>query len=134
MPIAARATKLTHILGAAWRVCNRKNGGARDDLTASVALVPDNAEAFASRGMARKSMGDSDGLLEDAHRAAQIDPDYAGFEDDAKSTVLWRRSMLGFIILSCVVLVIGLVPMVRSIAGAIKDERAAKGRGEPKPS
>ncbi len=107
------------------RLQQEKWRGARDDLSASIALFPDNAEAFASRGMARKSMGDFSGLLDDAHRAAQLDPEYAGFEDDAKSTVLWRRAMLGFLILGGIVLAIGLVPMVRSIAGAIKAERAA---------
>lgn len=103
--------------------------GARDDLTASIAIEPRNAEAFASRGMARKALGDYTGLLEDAHRATQIDPDYAGFEDDAKSTVNWRRAMLGFIVLTCILGAVGAVPMVRSFARVIKGESQARSKG-----
>lgn len=113
------------------RLEQHKWQGARDDLTASIALNSDNAEAFASRGMARKGLGDYTGLLADAHRAAQLDPEYKGFEEDAKSTVLWRRSMLGFIILGCVLAGVGLVPMVRSVTRAIQGERNAKQRAKP---
>ena len=102
--------------------------GARDDLNASIELNPDNAEAFASRGMARKNMGDYTGLLEDAHRAALIDPEYQGFEDDARSTVLWKRSLLGFMVLGCIVVAIGLVPFVRAVTRATRGERDARAR------
>lgn len=112
--------------GAA-RLQQEKWASARDDLTASIALAPDNAQAIASRGMARKALGDYSGLLEDAHRAAQIDPaEFAGFEDDAKSTVNWRRSLLGFVLLGCVVLGVGLVPLVRGITRAAKGERDSR--------
>lgn len=105
---------------------------ARDDLTASLDLDPDDAQTLAARGMARKAMGDYTGLLEDAHRAAQIDPaEYAGFEDDARSTVNWRRSKLGFLILGCLVLCVGAVPLMRGIVRATRGEREAKRNSKP---
>lgn len=109
------------------RLQQEKWESARDDLTASIELNPHNAEAFASRGMARKALGDYDGLLADAHQAVAIDPQYyAGFEEAAKSTVNWRRLILGSIILGCIVATIGLVPMVRSFARVIKGEAQAR--------
>ena len=102
--------------------------GARDDLTASIERDPNNAEAFASRGMARKALGDYTGLLADAHEEARLDPEYENFEDDAKSTVLWRRSLLGFVVLGCVLLCVALLPMVRSLTRAARAEWDAKSK------
>ena len=110
------------------RLQQEKWRAARDDLSASIELAPDNPEAFASRGMARKALGDTTGLLEDAPRAAQLDSEYRGFEDDAKSTVLWRRSKLLFLVLGGLVVCVGLVPLVRGIVCATQGERDAKRR------
>lgn len=110
------------------RLQQEKWASARDDLTASIALAPDNPEAFASRGMARKALGDYAGLLADAHRAAQIDPEFAGFEDDAKSTVNWRRSKLGFLLLGGLVILVGAAPLMRGIVRATKGERDSRSK------
>ena len=110
------------------RLQQEKWQAARDDLSASIELAPDNPEAFASRGMASKALGDYTQLLADAHRAAQLDPEYSAFEDDAKSTVLWRRSKLGFLLLGCIVVGVGLLPLVRGIVRATQAERDAKKR------
>ncbi len=112
----------------AMRLQQKKWASARDDLTRSIDLNSNNPEAFASRGMASKGLGDYTSLLADAHHAAQLDPDYAGFEDDAKSTVNWKRAMLGFIVLACILGAVGFVPMVRSLAHIIKGE--AQGRAK----
>ena len=115
------------------RLQQEKWRAARDDLTASIELNSRNPDAFASRGMARKAMGDYAGLLEDAHRAAQLDPaEFASFEDDAKSTLNWRRSKMGFLILGCLVLCVGAVPLVRGIVRASMGERGAQRDTETK--
>ena len=112
----------------AMRLQQKKWASAHDDLTRSIELNPNNPEAFASRGMASKGLGDYTSLLADAHRAAQLDADYAGFEDDAKSTVNWKRAMLGFLVLACILGAVGVVPMVRSFARAIKGESQARAK------
>ena len=112
----------------AMRLQQKKWQSAHDDLTRSIDLNPRNPEAFASRGMASKGLGDYTSLLADAHRAAQLDADYAGFEDDAKSTVNWKRAMLGFLVLACILGAVGAVPMVRSFARAIQGESQARAK------
>ena len=112
----------------AMRLQQKKWASARDDLTRSIDLNSTNPEAFASRGMASKGMGDYTSLLADAHRAAQLDADYKGFEDDAKSTVNWKRAMLGFIVLACILGAVGAVPLVRDLAHAIKGESQARAK------
>ncbi len=102
---------------------------ARDDLSASIALNPDNAEAFASRGMARKALGDYQGLLADAHQATALDPTmYAGFEDAAKSTVNWRRMITICLVVGCVIAAIAVVPLVRAIVRVSKADAQARKR------
>jgi len=89
---------------------------AKDDLSRAIALNPTDAGAFAARGMARKGLDDYNGLLLDAHQAAKISPtNFAGFEDDAKSTVLYRRMMLVFLVLGGIMLVVGAIPLVRTL-------------------
>lgn len=89
---------------------------AKDDLTRAIELDPRDAGAFASRGMARKALGDYDGLLLDAAQAAKLSPKrYAQFQEDAQSTVLYRRVLLGFAVLAGLLLVAGAVPLVRGL-------------------
>ncbi len=100
--------------------------GARDDLTRAIELNPKNAGAFEARGMARKALGDYDGLLLDAHEAARLDPaEFTSFEDDAKSTVVYRRMMLIFFGLACILLVIGGSFLGRSLIRLLRAEHAA---------
>jgi len=94
---------------------------AKDDLSRAIALDPKDAGAFAARGMARKGLGDYDGLLLDAHQAAALNPtNFSSFEDDAKSTVLYRRMMLVFLVLAGILLVVGAIPLVRTLVRLIK--------------
>lgn len=101
---------------------------ARDDLTRCIEIEPRNSNAWMARGMARKALGDYDGLLSDAHEAARLDPEWKGFEDDAKSTVLYRRSMLGFLILAGILLSAGAIPMWRALWRVCQLERAGAGK------
>ena len=104
-----------------------KWASAREDLTRCLELDPRDADAYMARGMARKALGDYDGLLEDAHQAARLDPEWKGFEADAKSTVLYRRAMLGFLILGGVVVCLGAIPLVKSLVRVSQLERAGRG-------
>jgi tetratricopeptide (TPR) repeat protein len=81
----------------------------------ALALEPDDAPTYVRRGMARKAVGDYDGLIAEAERAAKLDSSKAGFLDDARSTVLWRRAKLGFFLLGALVLVLGAVPFAKSL-------------------
>lgn len=101
--------------------------GAKDDLTRAVQLDPTNAGAFAMRGMARKGLGDYDGLLLDAREAARLNPkDFTDFEDDAKSTVLWRRMMMVFLGLGGIVLCLGAYAMSRPLIRLLRAEGDAR--------
>ena len=101
--------------------------GAKDDLTRAVELDPTNAGAFAMRGMARKGLGDYDGLLLDAREAARLNPrDFSDFEDDAKSTVLWRRMMMVFLGLGGIVLCLGAYAMSRPLIRLLRAEGDAR--------
>lgn len=95
--------------------------GAVADYSRCIELDPKNADAYAFRGVARKAAsGDYAGLLADAEIAAKLDPEYEDMLDDARSTVTWRRAMQGFLMLGALVLAIGVVPLVRSIAHLIQ--------------
>ncbi|BCM90349.1 hypothetical protein IAD21_02200 [Abditibacteriota bacterium] len=103
-----------------------KWSGAKDDLTHAIELDPKNAGAFAARGMARKGLGDYDGLLLDAREAARLNPaEFASFEDDAKSTVLFRRMMAVFLGLGGILLAIGGFFLVRVLIRITRAEREA---------
>jgi len=94
---------------------------AKDDLSRAIALNPNDAGAFAARGMARKGLGDYDGLLLDARQAATLSPThFAGFEDDAKSTVLYRRMMLVFLVLAGILLAVGAIPLARTLVRLVR--------------
>ena len=108
------------------RLEQHKWQGAADDLTRCLAIEPRNADAYMARGMARKGLGDYSGLLADAHQAARLDPEWKGFEDDAKSTVLWRRAMLGFLVLGGLVVCVGAVPLLRGLVRLSRLEKAAR--------
>jgi tetratricopeptide (TPR) repeat protein len=88
---------------------------AASDYTQSIQFDPQNAGAYALRGVARKATGDYDGLIADAQKAAQLDPQYSSLLSDANSTVLWRRAMLGFFVLGCCVLALGAIPLTKSL-------------------
>lgn len=95
--------------------------GAVADYSRCIELDPKNADAYAYRGVARKAASqDYDGLLADAEIAAKLDPQYADLLDDAHSTVTWRRAVQGFLILGGIVLALGALPMIRSLARLIK--------------
>lgn len=103
-----------------------KWSGAKDDLTRAVELDPTNAGAFASRGMARKGLGDYNGLLLDAREAARLNPtEFASFEEDAKSTVLWRRMMMVFLGLAGIMLAVGGWAFGRVLLRIMRAEREA---------
>ncbi|RYX86245.1 hypothetical protein EON83_03210 [bacterium] len=103
-----------------------KWSGAKDDLTRAIELDPKNADAFSSRAMARKGLGDYDGLLDDAHEAARLNPtEYASFEDDAKSTALYRRVLQLFVGLAGILLVAGGYALVRVLIRITRAEREA---------
>lgn len=103
--------------GRGWaRLQLHRWSDAKDDLTHAVELDPTDAGAFAARGMARKAMGDYEGLLLDADRAAKISPTkYASFQDDAKSTVLYRRVLLGFLVLAGILMCVAMVPLGQTL-------------------
>lgn len=89
---------------------------AKDDLTRAIGLDPTDAGAYAARGMARKALGDTQGLLLDAAQAAKISPaKYSSFQEDAKSTVLYQRVLVGFLVLVGLLLCVGAVPLVRTL-------------------
>ena len=99
---------------------------AKEDLTHAIELDPTNAGAFASRGMARKGLGGYNGLLLDAREAARLNPtQFASFEDDAKSTVLWRRMMMVFLGLAGIVLCVGGWAFGRVLVRIMRAERDA---------
>lgn len=110
----------------AVRLEQEKWAAARDDLTRCLEIDPKDSDAWMARGMARKALGDYDGLLADAHEAARLDPEWKGFEDDAKSTVLYRRALIGFLILAGVLVCVGAVPLVRSLVRASQMEKAGR--------
>ncbi len=104
-----------HGRGEAWLQLHRWSE-AKDDLTRAIELDPTDAGAYAARGMARKALGDTQGLLLDAAQAAKISPaKYSSFQEDAKSTVLYQRVLIGFLVLAGLLLCVGAVPLVRTL-------------------
>ena len=85
------------------------------DYSRVIELTPNNADAYAGRAIARKTAGDYDGLIADAQKAASLDAEYATLLDDARSTVLYRRVLLGCLVLGAIVLMLGAIPFVRSL-------------------
>ncbi len=101
--------------------------GAKNDLTGALRLDPRDAGAFAARCMARKGLGDYAGLLSDAHEAARLNPaQFASFEEDAQSTVLWRRMLWVFAALAGVLLCIGGASLGRVLLRLMRAESAAR--------
>ncbi|RYG71906.1 tetratricopeptide repeat protein [bacterium] len=97
--------------------------GAIEDFNRAIAISPDNAGAYAMRGVARKASGDYDGLIADEQIAARLDPKYKAWLNDAHSTVLWRRVKLGFMLLGIFVLALGGIPFAKSLIQLGKAER-----------
>lgn len=93
---------------------------ARADYSRVLELTPDNADAYAGRAIARKATGDYDGLIADAQKAASLNAEYATLLDDARSTVLYRRALLVFLLLGAVLLALGAIPFFKSLAKLIK--------------
>ncbi len=77
------------------------------------------SESLAKR-IARKETGDYDGLIADAQKAASLNVEYATLLDDARSTVLYRRALLVFLLLGAVLLALGAIPFFKSLAKLIK--------------
>ena len=77
------------------------------------------APSLAKR-IARKETGDYDGLIADAQKAASLNVEYATLLDDARSTVLYRRALLVFLLLGAVLLALGAIPFFKSLAKLIK--------------
>lgn len=88
---------------------------ARADYSRVIELTPSDADAYAMRAITRKTSGDYDGLISDAQSAASLDSQYQSLLDDARSTVLFRRAMLGFLLLGALVLTIGAIPFGRAL-------------------
>ncbi len=88
---------------------------ARDDYSRVLELTPNVASAYAGRSIARKATGDWSGLIEDAQKAASLNSEYEGLLEDAHSTLLWRRVLLGFAGLGGLVLILGGIPFVKSL-------------------
>lgn len=121
VPMEAKVVAEAFALRADAHYSKQNWKSAVADYSRCIELDPKNASAYAYRGVARKAAsGDYDGLLADAEMAARLDPQYEDMLDDARSTVTWRRAMQGFLMLGALVLAIGVVPLVRSIAHLIK--------------
>lgn len=92
-------------------------------------LNPNDAEALSLRGVARKAMGDYDGLMADSQRAAKIDPQYEHIVEAAESTILRRRGFLALWIFGCLILALGAIPFVKAIVHVSRLESQARKSG-----
>lgn len=85
------------------------------DFNRYLELRPNDAEALSVRGVARKAIGDYDGLIADEEKATKIDPAYQDILDAAHSTVLRRQGMLGLWAIGCLVVAAGAIPFIKAI-------------------